>query len=295
MALGTVITLGLDFSGPNVRDLPVVSYVDPIEAPGSLLLLDMTHPLSDLGAGAPVHGNSYPNLFATKAAPLLNTSDTSLSIVSVFAEPSHGKVERSRMGGIHVIQSVTQDKSNAGFQLRLPAAIVDYFKANHTHQFYVSQWGKTTRAESSSQHSVGALSGSTAFSFAWTLADSNTVGGGPTKLGLRAVAEEVAGVTNFRNVGVTNFGPDFRDAVIQPQSGALFEVGNFLVPNAGNGKRGLHGAQIFYRGYIEDLTVSGRTYAEVDAIDYAEYTKQVLTAGGRYYGDTVPTDPSVLP
>jgi hypothetical protein len=42
------------------------------------------------------------------------------------------------------------------------------------------------------------------------------------------------------------------------------------------------------------LTVSGRTYAEVDAIDHALYTREVLTPGGRYYGDTY-TDPATLP
>lgn len=48
------------------------------------------------------------------------------------------------------------------------------------------------------------------------------------------------------------------------------------------------------RAYVEDLTVSGRTYAEVDAIDHALYTKEVLTPGSRYYGDTF-TDPATIP
>ena len=51
---------------------------------------------------------------------------------------------------------------------------------------------------------------------------------------------------------------------------------------------------ILYRTYVEDLSVSGRTYAEVDALDYALYEKHVLTADGRYYGDTY-TDPATLP
>ena len=44
---------------------------------------------------------------------------------------------------------------------------------------------------------------------------------------------------------------------------------------------------------IEDLTVSGRTYAEVDALDYALY-QAAFAADGRYHGDTN-TDPSTLP
>ncbi len=53
-------------------------------------------------------------------------------------------------------------------------------------------------------------------------------------------------------------------------------------------------SHIIYRVYLEDLTVSGRTHTDVDAIDYAYYTRQVLTAGGRYYGDTY-TNPTSVP
>jgi len=37
--------------------------------------------------------------------------------------------------------------------------------------------------------------------------------------------------------------------------------------------------------YLEDLTVSGRTYADVDALDNALYT-EAFGAGGAYSGDT---------
>ncbi|MEW5810252.1 MAG: hypothetical protein AB1925_12440 [Actinomycetota bacterium] len=58
--------------------------------------------------------------------------------------------------------------------------------------------------------------------------------------------------------------------------------------------KGNHGSFIFYRSYLEDLTVSGRTFAQVSAIDQALFTKEVLTAGGRYYNDTF-TDPATIP
>lgn len=41
---------------------------------------------------------------------------------------------------------------------------------------------------------------------------------------------------------------------------------------------------ILYRAYLEDLTESGRTYAEVDAIDTAEYVK-AFNPDGRYHDD----------
>lgn len=53
-------------------------------------------------------------------------------------------------------------------------------------------------------------------------------------------------------------------------------------------------SHILYRLYLEDLTVSGRSHADVAAIDHALYTEEVLTDGGRYYADTF-TDPATLP
>lgn len=53
-------------------------------------------------------------------------------------------------------------------------------------------------------------------------------------------------------------------------------------------------SHIIYRFYMEDLTVSGRSYEAVDALSWAEYQKHVLTPGGRYYGDTF-TDPATIP
>lgn len=52
-------------------------------------------------------------------------------------------------------------------------------------------------------------------------------------------------------------------------------------------------SRIIYRARIEDLTVSGRTYEEVEAIDFALYTA-AFAVGGKFYGDTY-TDPTTFP
>lgn len=49
-----------------------------------------------------------------------------------------------------------------------------------------------------------------------------------------------------------------------------------------------------YRIYVEDLTLSGRTYAQVKAIDDAEFNK-AFGVGGRFYGDTWSDPAAVLP
>ena len=87
----------------------------------------------------------------------------------------------------------------------------------------------------------------------------------------------------------------FGSALSWPGIGATGNVanGNFAVTNNVAHKNNVS-SHIVYRLYLEDLTVSGRSYATVDALSWAEYQKQVLTPGGRYYGDTF-TDPATLP
>lgn len=53
------------------------------------------------------------------------------------------------------------------------------------------------------------------------------------------------------------------------------------------------GSHILYRCYLEDLTVSGRTYEQVKAIDDALFAA-AFSSGGKFYGDTY-TDPATLP
>lgn len=60
------------------------------------------------------------------------------------------------------------------------------------------------------------------------------------------------------------------------------------------GRNTLWSSFIFYRLYVEDLTVSGRSYVTIDAIDLALYQAAVLTSTGRYYSDTY-SAPSTVP
>lgn len=51
---------------------------------------------------------------------------------------------------------------------------------------------------------------------------------------------------------------------------------------------------ILYRIYIEDLSLSGRTYEQVKAIDDAEFAK-AFAAGGKFFDDTWNDPATVLP
>jgi hypothetical protein len=65
-------------------------------------------------------------------------------------------------------------------------------------------------------------------------------------------------------------------------------TGNLTSANSTDGSE----SRIFYGFYLEDLTVSGRTYQDVDALDLQAYNIAFGT-GGRYYNDTY-TDPATI-
>jgi len=69
--------------------------------------------------------------------------------------------------------------------------------------------------------------------------------------------------------------------------------GVVIDPTTNSGSKDNAGSWAFMRAYIEDLSISGRTFDEVAAIDSGLYSKEVLTSGGRYYNDTY-TNPSTL-
>lgn len=51
---------------------------------------------------------------------------------------------------------------------------------------------------------------------------------------------------------------------------------------------------VLYRVYIEDLSLSGRTYEQVKSIDDAEHAK-AFGIGGRFHGDTWSNPATLLP
>lgn len=96
--------------------------------------------------------------------------------------------------------------------------------------------------------------------------------------GLTATVGSPLAIPTFMHAGPTYGYPDTSSYNI-----ALISSRNNVAPS-----------WVVYSWHMCDLTVAGLTYAQADAIDLAEYTKQVLTPGGRYYGDTN-TDPATIP
>lgn len=282
--------------------------VDPVlPTQGALLLVDPTHPVLGMWPSAvPASGSTVPNLAWDQAAEILGSgTEASLACVmdSSGMSGSKGLVERTTRGGLHAVFSQTQNLDAADTThaaLVIPSEISNWFYAGGAaHVMYMSLWGLTTRVRTHMTNQVDELAGLGASSSQYRGLLSGTALGYPSSGNATFV-----GASSYPQANLP-VGP-FRKAIassgcVGPYRTGLatrlaFLVGNlgYLNTYTGGGVLGKTGSRIFYRAYVEDLTVSGRSYAAVDALDQALFTAEVLTAGGRYHGDTY-TDPATLP
>jgi hypothetical protein len=277
-------------SGVNFTDttLPVLRD-DPLLSTGSLFLFDMGHSLGKLSA-VPAANGPIPNVASKEAGSLLGVDPTTLGATFFnTATTSDAKMELTAKGGLHVIMSQTNNTTTGhGAYVKLSTAVANYLIANKTHDFYLSAWARRTRAGinngtsdgagmryidiGSSANFLAAFSGKTA-DFRHSDQSAHADGG------YNSVANRF-----FSNSGsaqsaetVTNANEAFAWGAV----GSSFGLINVAA------------SDVLYRVYMEDLTVSGRTYATVDALDYAMW-QAAFAASGKFYGDTY-TDPATFP
>lgn len=274
--------------------LPVVLN-DPILSNGSLFLFDPSHSLGAFN-GVPSNGGTVPNIAWSEAATIL-VSGTANTLAGTVSTTNHNEankslVERTSKLGVHQIISQTAQTANNNWLVNLPTAIRDYIYNNRTsHNFYFSIWHRVTRkgitngaiqspfhfASNSSNflfHSQGGVPngvGSNKRSVPSGVLDSSVADGTVRYASIQPTGQTATGVTNTNNV--------------------TFGLGTFDAWAALNINK--CSSRIIYRAYIEDLTVSGRSYAAVDALDYAMF-QAAFASGGKFFNDTY-TDPSTMP
>lgn len=287
-----------DTTLPKLREDPVLPDA------GALALFELAHPSNPV-VGVPANGVTIPNIALIQAQALYpaGTSTTLAANMSIGAgfDAGGGLRERSVKGGLHLGYPTTAVSDAAKIaNLVLNADVRAYINANLGHSFYTSMWGRITRAGKNSTGGVSRAAIGTSFNVAQFYGRPTGSAGGNAiypidsrKVGARADGAVGTGATDGTNK--TDTGPFIQTEAVSTVSAAvtsgLFgQAGDISSGAAAGDKR--FAAIIFYRLYIEDLTVSGRSHATLDALDFAEYTKQVLTAGGRYYGDTYTAPPA---
>lgn len=271
---------------------------DIILSDGSLVLVDFAHSSNPL-MGAPVTGTkNIPNI-AWKEAAAMHGSGTqnawSLDTVANVSS-SDGFIERSGKGGVHVCMSQsTHSGTGKGFETRRQvdsaSPLLQYLYANMGNDFYFSQWEKITRVgittnpENSSAAAYASTGSSSASNCLFNLSRAVTYNATLGSANSPSLPQPLG--DSFRCGGFGGW-----TAAGRPSSAATI-IASFLAIGQlpvvfGAGPVNSSRSAILYRAYLEDLTVSGRTYAEVKAIDQALFS-QAFAVGGRFYNDTFTT------
>ncbi len=294
--MGTKITLPETFSATTGK---LLLNDEILPASGALMLVDVGHSLGGLGAvGVPADLTTVPNIAWDQAAAMVG-SGTATTLGAIFNrfDGTNFNLERTGKGGIHGYLSGNVSTS-VGLTIDMPALIKTYLAANTTADFYISAWDRVTRVASSAsgvwpmfegiQRNSSATSNYLGFFDSVTGDGALPPSGNPKRLGARVTAKNSLGNT-YRSIaadGWTGTAPTSASEIsdylalwgaIGPYAG--FFNGNTAPPS-----------YILYRLYVENLTVSGRTWAQVDAIDYAMWQRD-FGAGGRFAGDTFTASP----
>jgi len=286
-----------DTSLPVLRD-------DAILSTGSLVLLDVAHSATPatgflLPAGAPINASVLYNAAYKECAAILG-SGTAASLAGSFGvsgainNGTKGKLERTALGGIHgIVSQATALAANDGATMNIASAIRTYIAANPNHSYYLSQWDRITRANTGTN--AGALT-------------IDTQGGGTFANQLLYMRQDtgwsLAGAGSRNSPTLNTLGNRISNGAIAASSASTYSASGAQF-GAIWGASGVNAGLLvsrnnnwpsfaFYRLYLEDLTVSGRSYATVDALDNSLWTA-AFAAGGRYASDTITTAVSTIP
>jgi hypothetical protein len=292
----------LRLNGVSLTDstAPKILERDLIESEGSLFLYDGAHSFGSF-AGVWPSNAPVPNVLSNKASLLLGVDQSLLNFVASPYAPVAGKffVERTPKGGFHGI--ITQGGSQVAQHasaLYAPSAIRLHVKNNPTRSFYASLWSTVTRtgiAGAAGQSSFHMAQNTTNLAFHFqTGVGSAPFNGSAQSLGIfnapsTPANDFSASATPFNRFA--SLGWDEQTGTGPGDTNIEFGVGTFGAWSSLNYNKGP--SRIIYRAYLEDLTASGRTFAQVRDIDYALY-QAAFAPGGKFHGDTY-TNPSTLP
>lgn len=288
--MGKLIRLpGVTFAGA-----PRLKQFDDIEAYGSLMLFDV----GDF-SGLPNVSESVTNRLSQLTQELTGqATNLDFSVRSKVANNANWLLERTTKGGIHgIIKQGTGNTSEINMVFNSPVAVRDFIVANQSHNYYVSLWSKVTK------NSIPTAAVQSPFHFTTDVAaTSNGLFNSQAGFFSDAGGNRV-NLINIPSAGDNSIPiPSNRFAAAQYNSvlnagQALTNahqmrlgVGSFDAWSSFNNANGA--SRIIYRAYVEDLTVSGRTFTQVSTIDKALFDA-AFAVGGRFYNDTY-TDPNSL-
>lgn len=270
----------LKLPGAKITGVPVPP-VDQRLTNGSLLLLDPTHP-SVTWAGTTTAGTSIPNVAAAEALALMGQPVTAATIFDTTTAPGRAEIRKTAKGSLHFTASVTNDVANERVGLSMEQSLRDYLLANTNHSFYLGVAATITRATAFNAAAIASYAG---------LFKSTDFAGGPAL----SVATQPAGTgaaspgsTDPRRIGfsaITTGGALLTTVAASNLGLTAVPTGYIAAAGPWAGAAPLHATPSFVLRslYIEDLTASGRTHAQVAALDQLAMESGI---NGRWAGDT---------
>lgn len=300
----------VDAAGAPVTDLPRYQ-PDRLMSDGSVFLFDPGHSRG-LVSGLPADGAVVPNIAWERAAAILGTGDATTLAGKIMRSASNAAclVERTSKLGFHGLPSrVSGVNALAGFLVSPAEALQNYIHAQTDDDWYFSGWWRVSRPQVAGASSASSMlhkaENTTNYHLYMDGGAVKPIAGNAARLGALLdpttnTELTAAGTPFFRSLGVTAF---------TATKNAMNGTGGYG-NGVGNGTRGLHwlagmgdawaslnvnkaAGMIFYRAYAENLTVSGRTYAAVEALDHTMF-QEAFATGGRFDAD-VYTDPATFP
>lgn len=286
---------GATFSDATLPKL----YVDPMLNKGSLYLVEPMHPYDPWAVGVPSANASLPNIAASNAAILAGGTEAEMR-PTFFAggqmAGTTGLLERSGAGGLHGVTAQAVAASvNISAAVNLPPKLKNYLTAHLNHHLYFSMWHRITRTVTATSprasFAIFAESDANWLAILSPLGESPAT---PPKRGGHLTTNQGAVGNSFRALSTTGTTDGWGKTTLVDVARPWCVGRNDDYSRGEGGGTKPSPSHILYRAYAEDLTVSGRTFAQAAAADKAAYEAEVLTPGGRYYGDSF-TNPALIP
>lgn len=267
---------GANFTDPRMP----IFYPYPGLTDGSLGLLDAYEVDENFNLSATgTDISTTPNLAAIPAATLTGVSQADLDFkYSNTLGSTEVKFERTPKLGIHGIVSQVNQVSGHLARFRCPGILPYVVAHQNDHQFAVFVHHRITRDKPSStrQNPVEVL-------MSHNSSPSNN------KLLIASLDGGLTGNPALKSQASAKTGTDMAVAT------AYYDHMVWGSPSGfGTLLNNLCRSYVLYRWHFIDLTAAGMTMAEATASEQDIFNRR-FSSGGKYYGDTIPTNPSTFP
>ncbi|EKQ7231856.1 TPA: hypothetical protein MM109_000901 [Klebsiella pneumoniae] len=267
---------GANFTDPRMP----IFYPYPGLTDGSLGLLDAYEVDENFNLSATgTDISTTPNLAAIPAATLTGVSQADLDFkYSNTLGSTEVKFERTPKLGIHGIVSQVNQVSGHLARFRCPGILPYVVAHQNDHQFAVFVHHRITRDKpsSTSQNPSEVLM-------------SHNSAPSSNKLLIASLDGGLTGNPALKSQASAKTGTDMAVAT------AYYDHMVWGSPSGfGTLLNNLCRSYVLYRWHFIDLTAAGMTMAEATASEQDIFNRR-FSSGGKYYGDTIPTNPSTFP